>query len=58
MNEVKKQFAAEHENCHYLDTVGAGLTTCHEPEEEPDTAHYDSDCTIQLGRMFGEIVKF
>lgn len=58
MNEVKKQFAAEHENCHYLDTVGAGLTTSHEPEEEPDTAHYDSDCTIQLGRMFGEIVKF
>ncbi|MBQ7915659.1 MAG: hypothetical protein IJ315_02580 [Firmicutes bacterium] len=54
MNEVKAKFAADHGNCRYIDTIAAGLTTCYEPEEEPDTAHYDSDCTIRLGRMFAE----
>lgn len=49
-----KQAYAQRQGYEYLDTVGAGLTTAFEPEEAPDTAHYDSDCIVRLGEMFAE----
>ncbi len=56
VNLQKKAYAEAHENCVYLDTIAAGLTTANEPEEAPDLAHYDSDSTLKLGRMFAEAV--
>jgi len=56
MNEVKRAYAQSHENCRYIDTIAAGLTFQNEPEEEPDTAHYDSDSVIKLGRLFAEAI--
>jgi len=58
MNAFKAEYAKTHENCVFIDTVAAGLTTTNEPEEEPDTAHYDSDSTVKLGRLFAEQVQF
>ncbi|MBQ7922096.1 MAG: hypothetical protein IJ325_05915 [Clostridia bacterium] len=58
LNAVKAEYAASHENCVYIDTIGAGLTTAHEPEGDPDTAHYDADSVIRLGRMFAETVQW
>jgi hypothetical protein len=52
INAIKVAYAAEADNRVYLDTVAAGLTTKNEPVEEPDIAHYDSDCVIRLGQMF------
>ncbi len=54
INAIKAAYAAEADNRVYLDTVAAGLTTKNEPVEEPDIAHYDSDCVIRLGQMFAE----
>ena len=54
MNELKKNHAAKNKNTFYIDTIGYGLTTLYEPEEEPDTYHYDSDCIIKLGKLFAE----
>lgn len=56
MNELKKNYADTHENCFFVDTVAAGLTTKNEPEENPDTAHYDCESTVRLGEMFGELI--
>ena len=58
MNEIKREYAQNHPNCVYIDTVAAGLTTENEPFDEPDVAHYDSDCTITLGKLFAEQVVF
>lgn len=58
LNEVKAEYAASHENCVYIDTIGAGLTTNNEPESEPDTAHYDADSVIRLGHLFAEAVRW
>lgn len=57
MNENKKEYALSHKNHFFVDTVGACLTTLNEPVEEPDTAHYDSDSTLKLGRLFAEKIK-
>ena len=57
INEEKIRFAAAHENCVYLDTIGAGLTTGIEPYDLPDIYHYGSDCVIKLGHMFAEHVR-
>lgn len=54
INEVKKAHAAATPNSYYIDTVGAGLTTLHEPVEEPDIYHYDAASTIKLGHLFAE----
>ncbi len=56
MNDLKARYAKEHDDCRYIDTIEAGLTTKNEPEEAPDTAHYDSDSTVKLGRLFAEQV--
>ena len=58
MNEIKKNYAATHKNSYYIDTIGEGLITDNEPFEAPDIAHSDSDCTIKLGRLFAEKIKF
>jgi hypothetical protein len=57
MNEIKRGYAEKHDNCVFIDTIGAGLTTTHEPPENPDIGHYDSDSLIKLGRMFGEQIN-
>ena len=57
MNANKKNYAETHENCYFVDTVAAGLTTLFEPEENPDTAHYDCESTVRLGEMFGEFIE-
>ena len=57
LNEVKRAHAASTKNSYYLDTVGAGLTTLHEPQPEPDIYHYDANGTIKLGQMFAEHIK-
>ena len=54
LNETKRKYAQEHENCVYIDTIAAGLTTEHEPHGEPDMYHYDSDCVIKLGYLFAD----
>ena len=51
---AKKREYAQRKGYVYLDTVGAGLTTSHEPSENPDRAHYDLDCVIKLGEMFAD----
>lgn len=56
MNANKKKYAEEHENCFYVDTVGAGLTTKNEPRDNPDTAHYDCQSTVLLGEIFAEYI--
>lgn len=58
MNEVKSKYASEHENCCFVDTVAAGLTTLNEPIGNPDWAHYDSDCVVKLGRLLAEKILF
>lgn len=58
INEHKKEHAKNTVNSFYIDTLAHGLTTLNEPEAEPDTAHYDSDCTVKLGALFArEIIK-
>ncbi len=57
MNACKAAYAAAHENCVFVDTVAAGLTTGYEPIGAPDIYHYDSDCVVKLGRLFGEALK-
>ncbi len=54
VNAFKQIFASEGENRFFIDTVAAGLTTNHEPDDRPDMAHYDSDSVIKLGRLFAE----
>ena len=55
---AERILAYAEENGHiYLDTVGAGLTTKYEPEEEPDTAHYDCGSTVRLGELFAEHIR-
>ncbi|MBE6548318.1 MAG: sialate O-acetylesterase [Ruminococcaceae bacterium] len=57
INQIKQLHAQNNRNSFYVDTIGAGLTTAYEPEEEPDTAHYDCDCVIKLGRLFAEKIE-
>ncbi len=54
LNEIKKLYAQTHDNCFYVDTIKAGLSTMHEPEDNPDVAHYDCGSIIELGRLFAD----
>lgn len=54
LNAAKAQYAAAAPNRRYVDTIAAGLITAGEPEEEPDTYHYNSDCIVRLGQLFAE----
>lgn len=54
MNANKKKYAETHKNCYFIDTIAAGLTTLGEPEDNPDTAHYDCTSTVKLGELFAE----
>ena len=54
MNANKKKYAETHKNHFFIDTVAEGLTTLNEPEENPDTAHYDCASTVKLGELFAE----
>jgi hypothetical protein len=54
MNEFKAAYAAAHESCVFIDTIAHGLTTQNEPVDAVDIYHYDSDCVIKLGHLFGE----
>ena len=56
MNARKKAFAEEHGH-YFVDTVAEGLTTKYEPEDNPDTAHYDCASTVRLGEMFAEQIE-
>ena len=58
MNERKKVYAESKENFHFIDTIGAGLTTTNEPPEKPDIYHYDVDSVLKLGRLFAEKISF
>lgn len=57
MNLAKQTNAQNKENRFYIDTIGEGLTTRNEPEEDPDIAHYDSDSIIKLGWLFADRIK-
>ena len=54
VNEAKKQFADLSENNVYIDTIGAGMHTDEEPFDTPDTAHYDTESEVLLGKLFAE----
>lgn len=53
LNAFKKEYA-EKEGHRYIDTIKEGLTTEHEPLENPDTAHYDAGSIVKLGELFAE----
>ena len=53
INKAKQEFAKDAEINIYVDTPALGLTTLHEPAENPDTAHYDSMSMVKLGQAFG-----
>jgi hypothetical protein len=57
MNAAKAAYAAAHDGCVYVDTVANGLVTQNEPVGAPDIYHYDSDCVIKLGWLFGEALE-
>ena len=56
VNQAKRDYADRFDDCRFLDTVGAGLTTRNEPVGAPDIYHYDSDSVIRLGRMFAQAI--
>lgn len=51
INAIKEHYAATHGGV-YVDTIGHGLTTAHEPEGAVDIYHYDSGSVVALGRLF------
>lgn len=53
INKAKQEFAKLSDLNIYVDTPALGLTTQHEPAENPDTAHYDSLSMVKLGQAFG-----
>lgn len=57
LNLFKKEYAQNHPNFVFLDTVAEGFCTKHEPEEEPDTAHYDCESVIRLGKRFVQCIQ-
>ena len=56
INSAKERNAEEDELSDYIDTNLAGLHTNYEPVGAVDIYHYDSDCMIKLGRLFGEVL--
>ncbi|MCQ2386913.1 MAG: sialate O-acetylesterase, partial [Clostridia bacterium] len=57
INQAKYNYAKEDKNRVYIDTIKNCLTTLFEPEENPDTAHYDSGSLIKLGHLFIDAIK-
>ena len=57
VNNAKKQFAEESEYNFFIDTIAEGLHTDQEPEKNPDTAHYDSESEVLLGKLFAQNFK-
>ena len=55
MNANKKAYA-EKMGYEFIDTIAEGFTTAHEPEETPDTAHYDLNWVVKLGELFAEYI--
>ena len=55
MNANKKAYA-EKMGYKFIDTVAEGFTTAFEPEENPDTAHYDVKWVVRLGELFAECI--
>lgn len=58
MNKIKKDFAEDNENYHYIDTIKEGLTVLNEPHGAVDPYHYDSDSVIKLGQLFAKSIDF
>lgn len=54
VNNAKKQYSEESEYNYYIDTIAEGLHTDQEPFNEPDTAHYDSESEVLLGKLFAQ----
>ena len=54
INKAKEDFSKLSPYNVYFPTIEEGLTTLHEPYEEPDLGHYDSLSMIKLGELFGE----
>lgn len=54
INAFKKEYAKNHDNVIYVDTIENGLTTQYEPIVAPDIYHYDSASVIKLGKLFIE----
>ena len=52
VNAAKQQFAEESDINFYIDTIEAGLHTNQEPKGDIDTAHYDSESQLLLGKLF------
>ena len=55
MNANNKAYA-EKMGYNFIDTIAEGFTTAHEPEDKPDTAHYDVKWVVKLGELFAEFV--
>lgn len=59
VNQSKQAVAAQSPLNVLIDTNAEGLICTEEPEQKPDTAHYDSMSQIKLGNLFGEeLAKF
>lgn len=54
VNNAKIQYQTNSKLNYLIYTNEAGLTCANEPEDNPDTAHYDSLSQLKLGQMFGE----
>ena len=55
INEAKVRFSELSPLNRYFSTIDLGFTIHKEPEGEPDWGHYDSDCELELGRVFGRM---
>lgn len=53
VNQAKETFASESDNNFYIDTNAEGLHTNLEPAPV-DTAHYDSESQLKLGKLFAQ----
>lgn len=54
VNKGKEEVAGLSSMNVVVDTIAAELTCAHEPEGNPDMAHYDSLSEIKLGHLFAE----
>lgn len=52
LNDFKRDYAKTHKNFVYFGTIENGLTTHHEPPENPDLYHHDCASVIKLGKLF------
>ena len=54
VNAAKQRYADTSPLNLYFSTIDQGLTTLHEPIENPDLGHYDALSELQLGRLFAD----